>query len=340
MRSWFILASQPLMLPTPWVVLPIDWPITRVPPWKLSRFLAGNREAVLIPTTFFFTSTFSVSQSARYSRSSQTFSNSLSTWILRPRPLHRLIGLKRYLSLIYASAIYGCPFFRNHGPCGPPDVPPALMSIASPNILPLHSSRGTSPTPDPSAAFPKDIPDLQDIQFSQEDLVAFIRQIWERVRLRSLPPFALLRPPCFHSPPPQIRLSLAASPAQFLPQPSSRWSDPSSFSLFHIRSTHILSTPSCRAPFPLLAPHPSSFCNQSLTEPIHHFRIQSPLFINHFHPVTTFYYYSKLRLIIIIFNNFKIFKINLPKTSLFSNNKNNNNKENYDKSSLIKKKMI
>ena len=35
MRSWSTLSSHRLTLPAPWGFLPVEWPITRAPPWKL-----------------------------------------------------------------------------------------------------------------------------------------------------------------------------------------------------------------------------------------------------------------------------------------------------------------
>ena len=61
-RSWSILAFKPLTLPTSWGFLP-RW-VGCHSAFILetaSRFLAGNREAELIPTDFFFTATSYIS---------------------------------------------------------------------------------------------------------------------------------------------------------------------------------------------------------------------------------------------------------------------------------------
>ena len=52
------LSSQPLTIPTPWVLLHVGWSIPLVLPWvTASRFLVGNREAEL-KHHFLFTPTF------------------------------------------------------------------------------------------------------------------------------------------------------------------------------------------------------------------------------------------------------------------------------------------
>ena len=52
-RPWSRWSSQPLMIPTLWVLLHVGWSIPSVPPWvTASRFLAGNGEAELKPASF------------------------------------------------------------------------------------------------------------------------------------------------------------------------------------------------------------------------------------------------------------------------------------------------
>ena len=52
MRPRFRLPFQPLTIPAPWIFLLLGWSIILVPFWIIaSRFLAGNRETELKPTT-------------------------------------------------------------------------------------------------------------------------------------------------------------------------------------------------------------------------------------------------------------------------------------------------